>query len=243
MPDRSLAGVCSLVDLGHNSWGKSLNTSFIAVKGPDLLLWFRSWVLCRVLCNIIRLWYGHYIGRLCRLQHRWYFCNLRSLSTSFISTVIIYGMIRRRSGRRHRSSSSPLMRLFRPLRLPTTFTGVWRGWSRRGRRWWSMLSPLSWFVFSFSLISAASSSYLDCYLYIDNGKFTTRFYDKRDDFNFPIVNFPFLSSNIPSAPAYGVYVSQLSIMPEPVQIIRTSWNVGKSSVQSCWARGIKKPNW
>ena len=27
--------------------------------------------------------------------------------------------------------------------------------------------------------------------------------------NFLIVNFPFLSSNIPSAPAYGVYVSQL----------------------------------
>ena len=57
--------------------------------------------------------------------------------------------------------------------------------------------------------TAASSSYLDCYLYIDNGKLTTRLYDKRDDFNIPIVNFPFLSSNIPSAPAYGVCVSQL----------------------------------
>ena len=57
--------------------------------------------------------------------------------------------------------------------------------------------------------TAASSSYLDCYLYIDNGKLTTRLYDKLDDFNFLIVNFTFLSSNIPSAPAYGVYVSQL----------------------------------
>ena len=57
--------------------------------------------------------------------------------------------------------------------------------------------------------TATSSSYLDYYLYIDNGKLTTRLYDKRDDFDFPIVNFPFLSSNIPSAPAYGVYVSQL----------------------------------
>ena len=57
--------------------------------------------------------------------------------------------------------------------------------------------------------TAASSSYLNCYLYIDNGKLITRLYDKRDDFNFPIVNFPFLSSNIPSALAYGVYVSQL----------------------------------
>ena len=35
------------------------------------------------------------------------------------------------------------------------------------------------------------------------------FYDKRDDFNFHITNFPFLSSNIPSSPAYGVFISQL----------------------------------
>ena len=28
-------------------------------------------------------------------------------------------------------------------------------------------------------------------------------------FGFYIVNFPFMSSNIPSAPAYGVYASQL----------------------------------
>ena len=76
--------------------------------------------------------------------------------------------------------------------------------------------------------TAASSSYLYCYLYIDNGKPTTRLYDKRDDFNFPIVNFPFLSSNIPSAPAYGVYVSQLIRYAEPVQIIRTSWSVGSA---------------
>ena len=37
--------------------------------------------------------------------------------------------------------------------------------------------------------TTASSLYLDCYLYIDNGKLTTRLYDKRDDFIFPIVNF------------------------------------------------------
>jgi hypothetical protein len=34
-------------------------------------------------------------------------------------------------------------------------------------------------------------------------------YDKRNYFNFPIVNFPFIGSNIPAAPAYGVYISQL----------------------------------
>ena len=34
-------------------------------------------------------------------------------------------------------------------------------------------------------------------------------YDKRDDFTFLIVNFSFISSNIPASPAYGVYTSQL----------------------------------
>ena len=37
----------------------------------------------------------------------------------------------------------------------------------------------------------------------------TKLYDKRDAFGFHIVNFPFMSSNIPSAPAYGFYASQL----------------------------------
>jgi hypothetical protein len=32
-------------------------------------------------------------------------------------------------------------------------------------------------------------------------------YAKRDDFNFPIVNFPFICSNIPAAHVYGVYIS------------------------------------
>jgi len=40
-------------------------------------------------------------------------------------------------------------------------------------------------------------------------RWRTKLYDKRDDFNFPIVSFPFICSNIPAAPAYGVYISQL----------------------------------
>ena len=42
-----------------------------------------------------------------------------------------------------------------------------------------------------------------------NGKLTTQLYDKRDDFNFAIVNFPYTCSNIPLSPAYGVYISQV----------------------------------
>jgi hypothetical protein len=34
-------------------------------------------------------------------------------------------------------------------------------------------------------------------------------FDISHDFIFPIVNFPFICSNIPAAPAYGVYISQL----------------------------------
>jgi hypothetical protein len=55
-----------------------------------------------------------------------------------------------------------------------------------------------------------STSYLDLHLEIDSeGRIRTKLYDKRDDFNFPIVNIPFICSNIPSRPAYGVYISQM----------------------------------
>lgn len=51
---------------------------------------------------------------------------------------------------------------------------------------------------------------MDLLLSIDSeNHLNTKLYDKRDDFDFHIVNFPFLDSNIPSSPAYGVYISQL----------------------------------
>jgi hypothetical protein len=57
--------------------------------------------------------------------------------------------------------------------------------------------------------SDKSSSYLDILLNIDsNGRLTTSLYDKRNDFDFAIVNFPFLCSNIPLSPAYGMYIFQ-----------------------------------
>ena len=58
--------------------------------------------------------------------------------------------------------------------------------------------------------SNTSASYLDLLLSIGrDGQLDTSIYDKRDDFNFHITNFPFLSSNIPTPPAYGVFISQL----------------------------------
>ena len=52
-------------------------------------------------------------------------------------------------------------------------------------------------------------SYLDIMIEIEHGRFRTDVYDKRDGFGFHIVNFPYLCSNIPLSPAYGVYISQL----------------------------------
>jgi hypothetical protein len=53
-----------------------------------------------------------------------------------------------------------------------------------------------------------SASFLDLHLEIDSeGRLRTKLYDKSDGFNFPIVNFPFICSNISAALAYGVYIS------------------------------------
>ena len=58
---------------------------------------------------------------------------------------------------------------------------------------------------------------------IDNeGWLKTKLYDKRDDFSFLIVNFPFLCSDIPAAPANGVYISQLIDIPGLVFLIMIS---------------------
>jgi hypothetical protein len=51
------------------------------------------------------------------------------------------------------------------------------------------------------------ASYLDNLLNIDsNGRLTTTLYNKRDDFDFAIVNFPFLCSNIPLSTVMVVYL-------------------------------------
>ena len=63
-------------------------------------------------------------------------------------------------------------------------------------------------------LNRASSSdteapFLDLNLCISNGTFSTKIYDKRNDFDFDIVNFPFLDGDVPRRTSYGVYISQL----------------------------------
>ena len=57
--------------------------------------------------------------------------------------------------------------------------------------------------------SDTEAPFLDLNLCISNGTISTKIYDKRDDFDFDIVNFPFLDGDVPRRTSYGVYISQL----------------------------------
>ena len=57
--------------------------------------------------------------------------------------------------------------------------------------------------------TAMSASYLEIHLNIGSkGHLIRKHYDKRDDLNLTVVNFPFICSSIPTASAYGAYISQ-----------------------------------
>ena len=49
-------------------------------------------------------------------------------------------------------------------------------------------------------------SYFDLLIDISNGDLVCSIFDKREAFDFDIANFPDLSGNIPTAPAYGTYI-------------------------------------
>ena len=57
--------------------------------------------------------------------------------------------------------------------------------------------------------SDTEASFMDLHSTISNDTVSTKNYDKRDDFDFEIVNFPFLDCDVPLSTSYGVYISQL----------------------------------
>ena len=60
-------------------------------------------------------------------------------------------------------------------------------------------------VFTDANTSNKETSFIDLNLKIIGSDVHTSIYDKRDDFGFPIVNFPWLSGDVPRLPSYGVY--------------------------------------
>ena len=67
--------------------------------------------------------------------------------------------------------------------------------------------------------SDTEAPFLDLNLSITNGIVSSKIYDKQDDFNFEIVNFPFLDGDVTRSPSYGVYISQL------ISFARVCYNV------------------
>ena len=52
------------------------------------------------------------------------------------------------------------------------------------------------------------TSFLDLNIQVIGSNINTSIYDKRYDFGFPVVNFPWLNGNVPRLPLYGIYISQ-----------------------------------
>ena len=69
--------------------------------------------------------------------------------------------------------------------------------------------------------SDTKAPFLDFNLSITNGIVSSKIYDKQDDFNFEIINFPFFDGNVPHSPSYGVYIFQL------IRFARVCSNVGE----------------
>ena len=65
-------------------------------------------------------------------------------------------------------------------------------------------------------ISDTKAAFLDLHLSISKDIVSTKSYDKREDFDFEIVNFPFLDADVFGSTSYGVYISQ------PIRFARAS---------------------
>ena len=67
----------------------------------------------------------------------------------------------------------------------------------------------------------SEAAYLDLHLSNSNDIDSTKIYDKRDDFDFLIVNFPFLDGDVPRSTSYGVYISQLICFARDLAMLLT----------------------
>ena len=59
--------------------------------------------------------------------------------------------------------------------------------------------------------SDKETSFLDLNIKVIGNNHTS-VYDKRDNFGFPIVNFPWLCGDVPRLPSYGIYISQFDLL-------------------------------
>ena len=74
----------------------------------------------------------------------------------------------------------------------------------------------------------SEAAFLDLNLSIHNDIVSTEIYDKRDDFNFNIVNFPFLDGDVPHVPLMVYIYLNLFALPEHLRMLLTSIIVANS---------------
>ena len=67
----------------------------------------------------------------------------------------------------------------------------------------------TWFSIHKANTSDTEAAFLDLHLSISNDIVSTKIYDKRDDFDFEFVNFPFFDGDVPRSSSYGVNITQL----------------------------------
>ena len=70
--------------------------------------------------------------------------------------------------------------------------------------------------------SDTEAPFLDLNLSITNGIVSSKIYDKPDDFNFEIVNFPFFDGDVPRSPSYVYIFLSLFVLLECVLMLRIS---------------------
>ena len=75
-------------------------------------------------------------------------------------------------------------------------------------------------------ISDTEDPFLDLHVHLSvaNGFVSSKIYDKRNDFDFDIVNFPFLDGDVPRRASYGVQYTFLNLLGllESAIMLRTS---------------------
>ena len=86
--------------------------------------------------------------------------------------------------------------------------------------------------------SDTEAPFLDLNLCIANGTVSTKIFDKRDDFDFDIVNFPFLDGDVPSVPHMGYTYLNLLDSPELLQILMILTTVIKPLLPNFLGRAI-----
>ena len=93
-------------------------------------------------------------------------------------------------------------------------------------------------------ISDTEAPFLDLHLSVANGSVSSKIYDKRDDFDFDIVNFPFLDGDVPRRASYGTsrQRSGKGAIRKRFPLQKPRWEKTKPTIRYLYHETYRKPN-